>query len=64
MWSKCFTNNVWRDLTLPMSGSAMVIKKNPRSENQTFAVNLELKSFRATFANADSGCLKFLQAFL
>ena len=63
MWSKCLTNNVWRDFILPMSGSAMVIK-NDQLANQFFAINLELKIFQATFANGDIGSLKFLHTFL
>ena len=63
MWSKCLTNNVWRDFLLPMSGSAMVINKCPIRKS-IFAVNLELKFFRATIANAEIGSPKFLPTFL
>ena len=38
--------------------------ENARSENQFFAVNLESKFFRATFAYAAIGSLKILHTFL
>ena len=57
------TYNVWRDLRLPMSASAMVTKM-PDRENQVFAVNLPLKLFRATVASADIESQKSLHTFL
>ena len=58
MWSKYFTNNVWRDFRLSMSASAMVASNE--IGKSIFAVNLPLKLFYVTVANADIGSLKSL----
>ena len=63
MWSRYLSNNVWRDFRLLMSASAMVYIKCPIGKT-LFAVNLPLKLFRTTVANADIGSLKPLHTFL
>ena len=63
MWFKYVSNNLWRDFKLSTSASAMVTY-DTKSKNHFFAVNLLLKLFSATVANANIGSLKSLHTFL
>ena len=53
------SNDVWRDFSLPMSASVME-NKTPDLKS-IIVVNLPLKRFCATVANADTGILKSLR---
>ena len=68
MWSKYVSNNVWRDFTLDFQCQHWVSISNGNIKcpigKSIFAVNLPLKLFRATVANADIKSLMSLHAFL
>ena len=51
----CSNHDLWRDFRLPMSATAI---KYPKKS--IFVVNLPLKLFLTTVANADIGSLKSL----
>ena len=59
MRSKYLSNKVWKDFRFSRLASAMVILKCQVGKS-IFAVNLPLKLFRATVANADIESLKSL----
>ena len=57
MGPKCISNNVWRDLRLPILAFAMVAR-NIFNGKFTAKIEFPIKTFYATTADADTGSQK------